>query len=126
MSAGGTGIPRLQDLSYVEVAAVQVAAGAKFEQIRRALISRAADIARENDNDGSFDERTWERTRADGTKHVHNTVDVLKELMRLGWLEREILPSGPSSAYLHVNTAFVLTDAGRAWVAESRVNRNAA
>lgn len=126
MSAGGSGIPRLQDLTYVEVAAAQVAAGATFEQIRRALVTQAAEIARENDTDGSFDDRGWDRTRADVTRHVHNTVDVLKELMRLGWLERQMLPSGPSSAYLHVDTRFTLTETGRAWVEQARANRHAA
>lgn len=115
MSVGGSGIPRLQDLSYLEVAATNVAAGASFEQIRRALVTRAADVARDGDTDGTFDERKWDAARADGTKHVHNTVDVLKELMRLGWLERHTLPSGPSSAYLHVAETFDLTAAGRRW-----------
>jgi hypothetical protein len=126
MSVGGAGIPRLQDLSYIEVAVTQVAAGATFEQLRRALVTRAADLAREADADGSFDERKWERTRADVTKYVHNAVDVLKELMRLGWLERHILPSGPASAYLHADSTFVLRDAGHAWAAQVRSDRRSA
>jgi hypothetical protein len=125
MSVGGAGIPRLQDLTYVEVAISQVAAGATFEQIRRALVAHAADLTRDSDTDGSFDERKWERTQADVSKYVHNTVDVLKELMRLGWMERHILPSGPGSAYLHVGSTFVLTDAGQAWVQQVRTDRRA-
>lgn len=126
MSVGGTGIPRLQDLSYVEVAVGQVAAGATFEQVRRGLVSRAAEIARDSDTDGSFDQTKWELTQADPTKHVHNTVDVLKELMRLGWLNRHILPSGPGSAYLHANATFELTEAGREWAALAAEDRRAA
>lgn len=126
MSAGGAGIPRLQDLSYLEVAAGQLAAGATFEQVRRALVSRAAEIARDNDTDGSFDDRKWDLVRSDGTKYVHNTVDVLKELMRLGWLERHVLPSGPSSAYLHADATFELTDTGRAWAQGLGEDRRAA
>jgi len=115
MSVGGSGIPRLQDLSYIEVAIRHITAGATFEQIRRGLVTRAKDLDRQNDIDGSFAEERWERTQADATKHVHNTVDVLKELMRLGWLERHILPSTPASAYLHADATFILTDSGRAW-----------
>ncbi|MFN2503680.1 MAG: hypothetical protein ABR540_05515 [Acidimicrobiales bacterium] len=124
MSVGGVGIPRLQDLSYIEVAIAQVAAGATFEQVRRALVARAAEINRDADVDGSFDEQKWAATRSNSTKHVHNAVDVLKELMRLGWLQRHILPSGPQSAYLHAEETYDLTDAGKAWaalVAEDRV-----
>lgn len=126
MSVGGAGIPRLQDLSYVEVAVAKVSAGATFEQVRRALVARAAEIARDADTDGSFDERRWEATQADPTKHVHNAVDVLKELMRLGWLERHILPSGPKSAYLHADATFELTEAGKAWAALVAGDRRAA
>lgn len=115
MSVGGSGIPRLQDLSYVEVAIANLAKGATFEQVRRSIVDRAAELADDADTDGTFNERKWEAARLDGTKYVHPTVDVLKELMRLGWLERHILPSGPSSAYLHTDTTFQLTDGGRAW-----------
>ncbi len=115
MSVGGSGIPRLQDLSYIEVAVQLVAAGATFEQIRRGLVGRAAELAQLSDIDGSFDQRPWDITRTDGTKHVHNTVDVLKELMRLGWLDKRVLPSTPNSAYLHADSTFRLTPAGRAW-----------
>jgi hypothetical protein len=115
MSVGGSGIPRLQDLSYIAVAVANVAAGATFEQIRRSLVSRAADIARDSDTDGSFDEGKWDKARADSTKYVHNTVDVLKELMRLGWMQQHILPSSPKSAYVHADSTFQLTPAGEAW-----------
>lgn len=126
MSVGGAGIPRLQDIAYIEVAVAQVAAGANFEQIRRAVVTRAAETAREGDTDGSFDDRHWEATLARPTKHVHNTVDVLKELMRLGWLERHILPSGPASAYLHADATFALTPAGMTWAEIARSDRRAA
>lgn len=127
MSAvGGSGIPRLQDLSYIEVAATQVAADQRFEQIRRALVTRAAELAQLGDLDGSFDERRWEAIRNDSRKYVHNTVDVLKELMRLGWIERSILPSGPGSAYAHADTTYALTDAGRTWAELVASDRRAA
>lgn len=123
MSVGGKGIPRLQDLSYIEVAVSHVAADADFESIRRALVDRAAQIDRVNDLDGSFDERRWERARADKKKYVHNTVDVLKELMRLGWIERAVLPSGPDSAYAHASTTYSLTASGRHWAELAATNQ---
>jgi hypothetical protein len=126
MSVGGSGIPRLQDISYIEVAVGQVAAGANFDQIRRAVISRAAETARDSDTDGSFDELRWEAALAKPTEHVHNAVDVLKELMRLRWLERHILPSGPGSAYLHAEATFNLTEAGQEWAELARRDRRAA
>lgn len=126
MSVGGSGIPRLQDLAYIEVAIGQVANGATFEQVRRALVQRAADVARESDTDGSYSPHKWERAKADIKKHVHNTVDVLKELMRLGWVERHILPSGPNSAYAHADSTFRLTQAGEGWAQLVAVDRRAA
>ncbi|GAA0281917.1 hypothetical protein GCM10010302_19690 [Streptomyces polychromogenes] len=115
MSVGGAGIPRLQDLAYVEVAALGVAGGFTFEQIRCALVNWAAAVSREGDTDGSFDERKWDLAREDSRKHVHNTVEVLKELMRLGWVEKHILPSTRKSAYAHAQVTFSLTEAGQAW-----------
>ncbi|MFG2617837.1 hypothetical protein ACGFXC_09415 [Streptomyces sp. NPDC048507] len=115
MSVGGAGIPRLQDLAYVEVAALGVANGLTFEEIRCALVTQAATVSRESDTDGSFDERKWEQARGDGRRHVYNTVDVLKELMRLGWVERHILPSTPRSAYAHADVSFTLTKEGEEW-----------
>lgn len=126
MSVGGHGIPRLQDLTYIEVAAANVAAGATFEQIRRALIARAEKLSRSSDTDGSFNERKWDRARNDSKKFVHNTVDVLKELMRLKWMERQILPSTPQSAYAHSHSTFRLTEAGLAWAQQASEDRPAA
>jgi hypothetical protein len=53
-------------------------------------------------------------------------VDVLKELMRLGWVERHILPSGPSSAYAHAEVTFTTTEAGRAWSELAQQDRRTA
>jgi hypothetical protein len=126
VSVGGSGIPRLQDLSYVEVAITSVAKGENFEQIRRGLVARAAELTRESDTEGGYDEHKWQRTQSDNTKHVHNTVDVLKELMRLGWVDKHILPSGPRSAYLHADSTFRLTPAGEVWAELVSRDRNAA
>ncbi|MFD4789317.1 hypothetical protein ACFWN1_20120 [Streptomyces sp. NPDC058459] len=115
MSVGGAGIPRLQELSYIETAALAVARGDSFGQIRVAMVEQAERIARKGDNDGSFNGAKWAALRADHRRYVHNTVDVLKELMRLGWVERHVLPSSPRSAYAHAQVVFELTPQGRAW-----------
>ncbi|MDQ0985481.1 hypothetical protein [Streptomyces sp. V2I9] len=115
MSVGGAGIPRLQELTYVESAALAVARGEPFEKIRLAILDRAEKSARGTDHDGSFDPEKWRRRRVDTMSYVHNTVDVLKELMRLGWVERHVLPSTPRSAYAHADVTYEATPAGLAW-----------
>lgn len=114
-SVGGAGIPRMQDLSYLDVVIRSVGDGRTFEQIRRDLVGRAAELDQASDRDGSYDSRRWERVAMDAKKYVNTTVDVLKELMRLGWVERAILPSGPSSAYAHSGSTYSLTPSGREW-----------
>ncbi|MFJ8336277.1 hypothetical protein [Streptomyces sp. NPDC094437] len=115
MSVGGAGIPRLQELSYIETAATAVARGKSFEQIRLAMVNQAEEVARKNDRDGSFDTGKWVALRSDYRCYVHNTVDVLKELMRLGWVERHTLPSSPQSAFAHAHVVFETTHEGREW-----------
>lgn len=123
MSVGGAGIPRLQELTYVEAAALAVAEGKPFERIRLAILDRAEALARGTDHDGSFDAAKWQRRRTDAMSYVHNTVDVLKELMRLGWVERHVLPSTPRSAYAHADVTYETTQAGRAWAELVRQDR---
>ncbi|MFG2615684.1 hypothetical protein [Streptomyces anulatus] len=123
MSVGGAGIPRLQELAYVESAALAVSEGQPFERIRLAILNRAETLARSTDLDGSFDAAKWQRRRADAMSYVHNTVDVLKELMRLGWVERHVLPSTPRSAYAHADVTYETTPAGRAWTDLVRQDR---
>ncbi|WP_327235778.1 hypothetical protein OG349_19190 [Streptomyces sp. NBC_01317] len=115
MSVGGSGIPRLQELAYVETAAQAVAEGKTFEQIRVAVVDRAARHAWETDTVGAFNVVKWEKKRADGQEFVHSTVDVLKELMRLGWIDRRVLPSTRISASEHAHATFTMTAAGREW-----------
>jgi hypothetical protein len=100
--------------------------GATFEEVRRAVVDRARDLDREADLDGAFDEAKWERRRSDPKEHVSNAVDVLKEAMRLGWVERRVLPSTPDSAYLHSNDVYELLADGRTWAELAVQDRRAA
>ncbi|PWS48764.1 hypothetical protein DKT74_02185 [Streptomyces sp. ZEA17I] len=123
MSVGGAGIPRLQELTYIESAALAVAGGEPFERIRLAILDRAEELARGTQHDGSFDPAKWHRRRTDPMSYVHNTVDVLKELMRLGWVERHVLPSSPRSAYAHADVTYEATPSGLAWAELVRHDR---
>ena len=114
-STGGTGIPRLPGPLVLRGCSTRLLEGATFEEVRRVLVDRARDLDRETDLDGSFDEAKWERRRNDPTAHVNNAVDVLKEAMRLGWVEQHVLPSTPHSAYLHSADVYHMRPAGRAW-----------
>ncbi|MEX0826146.1 MAG: hypothetical protein WD184_05290 [Acidimicrobiia bacterium] len=102
--------------------------GATFGEVRIALVDWARDLERAADFEGSFSEKKWEGVRADATQYVHNVVDVLKEGVRLGWIEKpsQSLPSTPRSAYLHLADRFNLRPAGEQWVALLRANRRAA
>ncbi|MFE7457925.1 hypothetical protein [Streptomyces sp. NPDC057554] len=114
MSVGGAGIPRLQELAYIELAACAVAEGLPFDRIRRVLVAHAARVAGENGIHGAASANESPDSPTE-LRHVHNTVDALKELMRLGWVERHILPSTRKSAYAHAHITFQLTAAGKEW-----------
>ncbi len=126
MSTGGRAIPRLQDLSYFEVTMGSLLRGATFEDVRRVVVDRARDLDREADLEGAFDEAKWEQRRKDPKEHVNNAVEVLKEAMRLGWVERRVLPSTPDSAYLHSNDVYELLPQGRGWAELAVQDRPAA
>ncbi|MFF1418287.1 hypothetical protein [Streptomyces sp. NPDC058280] len=109
------GIPRLQELTYLATAAQAVDEGKPFEQIRMAVFDWAKLHAEENDSTGSFDADKWEKRRADRAAYFRNTVVVLKELMRLGWVKRHDLPSTPGSARAHAHVMLTTTPTGREW-----------
>ncbi|MEV3874532.1 hypothetical protein [Streptomyces sp. NPDC049906] len=106
----------MQHLTYLVVAAEAVEAGEPFDKIRLALFDRARSHAQKSDGNGSFDAEKWEEQRHTPKAHFRNTVVVLKELMRLGWVERHDLPSTPSSARAHPDLRLNLTPAGYDWV----------
>ena len=108
------GIPRLQELQYLTTTAKAVAGGLTFEQTRRALISHM-----QNRDDIPGGNSAGYRLAADDPgRYVTNAATALKELMWLGYLEREPVPSRASAAAAYAAKRFTLTDAGRAWVAQ--------
>jgi hypothetical protein len=114
MTTGGAGIPRLQEVSYLEVAAQAVHDECTFEDIRRRLVAHmtaAGTLAQ-----GSGNTAVRRNASDDPTRYVHNVTEALKELMKLGLLEKAILPSTAGSAYGHRLARYRLTEAGESWV----------
>jgi hypothetical protein len=125
MTVGGQGLPRLQELAYLETIAKAVLAGLPFEQIRLALVDHiwGARQTAPGDPPDPAEYRAW---RGDEKKYVRNVTDALKEFMRLGFVENAMLPSSGKSAYAHKDVTYEPTQAGRDWVALLVRDRRAA
>lgn len=125
MTVGGQGLPRLQELAYLETIARAVAAGLPFEQIRLSLVDHIWGVRQTTPGDppDSAEYRAW---RGDEKKYVRNVTDAIKELMRLGFVDNAMLPSSGKSAYAHKDATYETTAAGREWVALLKADRRAA
>jgi hypothetical protein len=125
MTVGGQGIPRLQELAYLETVAAATARGEGFEGIRLALVDHIWTNRQTAPGADPPDAATYLEWRADEQKSVRNVTDALKELMRLGFLEPAQLPSSGRSAYAHKDSKYALTGAGKQWtdllIADRRV-----
>ena len=114
MTVKKAGIPRLQELSFLEVAAVAVAEGASFEEIRRQQVRHM--IALREAAPGTGNTATYRLALDDPKRYVSNATESLKELMRLGLVSQATLPSSASAARGYRNTTFALTEDGDRWV----------
>ena len=114
-SPGGRGIPRLQELSFLEVAILGVAGGATFEEIRHQLVAHMIELRRNNAGTGNI--ATFRLAQDDPKRYVRNATESLKELMRLGLVTPATLPSSARAARTYKNTTFGLTAAGQGWAA---------
>lgn len=125
MTVGGGGLPRLQELAYIETIAKAVAAGLPFEQIRLALVDHIWAVRQTTPGDppDPAEYRSW---RGDEKKYVRNVTDAIKELMRLGFVDNSMLPSSGKSAYAHKDATYRTTTAGQEWVALIESDRRAA
>ena len=121
MTTGGAGIPRLQELSYLEVAAQAVAANATFEDIRIGLVAHMTAAGELSQGSGNTAIRRGVTNNP--KRYVHNVTEALKELMKLGLLERATLPSTTDSAYAHREARYQLTEDGEHWVETLASNR---
>lgn len=125
MTVGGQGLPRLQELAYLETIAKAAEAGLAFEEIRLALVDHIWQVrqATPGDPPDPAEYRAW---RGDEKKYVRNVTDALKELMRLGFVEKAVLPSSRTSAYAHKDSTYPATSSGRQWVQILEDDRRAA
>ena len=112
---GGRGIPRLQELSFLEVAILGVADTVTFEDIRRRLVVHMLELRRNNAGTGNI--ATFRLAEDDPKRYVRNATESLKELMRLGLVVPTTLPSSARAARSYANTTFGLTAAGQRWAA---------
>jgi hypothetical protein len=124
MTTGGSGIPRLQELSYLEVTAGAVLDDIPFEGIRRLLVDHMIAVSEASPGTGNV--ASLRNAKANPKRYVRNVSEALKELMRLGLVEKAVLPSSAATAHLYKSTEFALTPAGREWAELCRSDRRAA
>ena len=112
-SPRGRSIPRLQELSFLEVVARGVTAGSTFEEIRRHLVAHMIELRRNQPGTGNT--ATFQLAQHDPKRYVRNATESLKELMRLGLVVPATLPSSARAALGYKNSTFDLTEAGLGW-----------
>lgn len=114
MTTGGRGIPRLQELSYLEVAATAVFDGVPFEGIRRLMVDHMIQLGLANPGTGNI--AAYKPAIDNPKRYVRNVSEALKELMRLGLVVQDNLPATASSGAAFRDVQYELTEDGRAWV----------
>jgi len=124
MTTGGSGIPRLQELSYLEVTAGAVLDEVPFEAIRRRLVDHMIVVSEASPGTGNV--ASLRNAKANPKRYVRNVSEALKELMRLGLVEKAVLPSSSATAHMYKATEFALTPAGREWAELCGADRRAA
>ncbi len=105
------GIPRLQELSFLEVSLLGVARGKSFEEIRKSLVAHM--IALREASPATGNTATFRIAIDNPKRYVRNVTEALKELMRLGLVAPATLPSSASAARSYTNTTFALTEEGQ-------------
>src|SRR5438128_11328493 len=109
-----TGIPRLQEIEFLQVAATRVAEGRTYDEVRKALIDHMAAERERMAPTGNH--AAFRLARHDPQRYMRNATEALGELMRLGMIERAQLPTTRKVAPLYRNRRFELTRAGAVWV----------
>lgn len=112
-TAPGTGIPRLQELSFLSQAMLAVHAGGTFEDVRRRLIEHMTKLRQAEAPAGNH--AAFRLAVHNETRYVDNATAALGELMKLGFLEKAALPSTGAAAAAYRQRTFEPTPSGRAW-----------
>lgn len=111
----GLGIPRLQELQFLETAMTAVTEGRTYDEVRRALITHMDYVRRNAELAGNHAGRRPRPSSAEEGRYFHNTNECLTELMRLGWVERAALPSSRKALEGYRGATFVATTEGSEW-----------
>lgn len=120
----GSAIPRLQELSYLEVTILGIVDGASFEEIRQRLVNHMITMRENSPATGNI--ATFRLAKDDTKRYVSNTSEALKELMKLGLVLRAALPASGRAARSYHNTTFALSPEGKRWAEMLRDDPKAA
>ena len=110
----GSGIPRLQELSFLSEAMLEVHEGGTFETVRRRLIEHMTEKRQREAPTGNH--AAFRLAVHNPIRYVDNATAALGELMKLGFLEKSALPSTGNAAAAYQQRTFGPTASGRAWV----------
>ncbi len=120
----GAGVPRLQELTYLEVTVSVLSAGGNFDAIREAL---AAHIRQKRERAVTTGNTALIRQeRPDPLQHYSNAAQALAELMRLGLVEKATVPGSRAAASSYRRRQYTLTPEGMAWRAALMTDKPAA
>src|SRR6266550_3717443 len=103
-------IPRMYHLTYLPVVLEAVSEGASFDAIRRRVAEEARAMSRRVG--------LVARQPDDGYVHWSTTKDVLGECMKLGLIEKAVVPSKRVQVDAHRGRTYALTPAGARLVAD--------
>jgi hypothetical protein len=109
-----SGIPRLQEIEFLQVAASRVVKEGTYDEVRKDLIDYMAAERERIAPTGNH--AAFRLARHDPQRYMRNATEALAELMRLGMIERAQLPTTRKVAPVYRNRRFQLTSSGRAWL----------
>jgi hypothetical protein len=116
----GVGVPRLQEISFLEQTMRSVGASQTYDEIRLGLIGWMETLREGPAASGRY-MGVRRKAGAGGrqeTRFMDNATEALAELMRLGWVERTPLPTTPQALVAYRNRRFALTSSGESWLEE--------
>jgi hypothetical protein len=111
-------IPRVQHIIYFQEVLQGISEGASFDALRSRLRLAAAELARR------LEGRLTASRVEDAYTLWNPTVDAIAEMMRLGLVERQPLPSKRAKVDDYRDVAFALTADGRTIVEEAKENES--
>ncbi len=117
---GAVTIPRLPKLSHLEVVLLEASRGAPFERMRQALIASARNSAEGSSGTGVISRLHDEYT------YWSPTQEAISELMRLGWMAQEPVPSSRRYVDAYRTSTYELTVEGEEAVQMLSTNNGAA